>query len=313
MLGTGFTIDPNAFVRLSPNLAVDLFRQLLWAEADRVGVGRHLIDVPDCINVGDGGVDAYIEHVSPSDDDVIPQGASVFQIKAADLEPRACKREMHVQNDLDRPLKEELDVRLRQGAAYVLVLMADITDVLLRRRREALKEELSKHGFEDAQVRVYTANQLAGFVNRHPSLVVSLRPELSTCSPYQRWGTSRDVRYPATFVPDSGRQELVERITGALRGRNACPVIRLSGLPGVGKTRSSYEALRPDDLKHQVLYVQKAADLDGSPLLYSLINDPQASAILVVDECDLDQHRDLTNRLGVLPVGPSRTRGRVSH
>ena len=37
------------------------------------------------------------------------------------------------------------------------------------------------------------------------------------------------------------------------------------------------------------------ATLLSSPLVHSLANDPQISAILVVDECDLEQHRTLSN------------------
>lgn len=88
MLDTGYTVGPNAFTNLSPDRSVTLFRRLLWAEGDRVGIGRHLINVPDCINVGDGGIDAYIDDAHPSDDDVIPEGSSVFQIKSADLAGR---------------------------------------------------------------------------------------------------------------------------------------------------------------------------------------------------------------------------------
>ena len=183
MPGTGFTVEPNVFVELSPDRAVTLFRQPLWAEAGRVGIGRHFINVPGCINVGDGGVDAYIDDVHPSDEDVIPEGSSVFQIKSADLAPQACRREPHVDGDLTKPLKDELDLRLQQRASYILVLMADITDAKIRTRRDAIREELAKFGYQSTQVKVYTANQFAGFTNRHPSLVASLRPGLSTCYP----------------------------------------------------------------------------------------------------------------------------------
>ena len=297
MPGTGFNILPGVFVNLSPSRAVELFRHLLWAEADRVGVGRHLIDVPDCINVGDGGVDAYIDNAAPYDDDVIPNGSSVFQVKSGDLEPAECRRELHVGDDLGQPIKPELSFRLEQGAAYVLVLMVDITDAKVRRRREAIETELAKRGHEHNEVRVYTANQVAGFASRHPSLVTALRSELSTCSPYERWADSRDVQHPANFVPDAQRQSLLDLVTQTLRERNSCPVIRVMGLPGVGKTRAVFEALRSDDLRHQVLYVQNASDFVGSELFYSLANDATASAIVVVDECDLDQHRRLTDLL----------------
>ncbi len=297
MLGPGFTVEPDAFVNLAPDRAVLLFRQLLWAEAGRVEIGRHLVNVPNCINVGDGGVDAFIDDANPSDDDVIPGGSSVFQIKSSDLAPTACKRELHVAGNLNAPIKEELDFRLKQGAAYVLALMADITDQMIRNRRHAIQEELADFGYEGTQVRVYTANQLAGFTNRFPSLVASLRPEFSTCHPYERWGSWRDVRHPAVFVADSQRRELLDQIALALRERSGCPVLRLTGLPGVGKTRTPYEGLRPDDLRNQVLFVPQAGDLINSQLLHTLVNDPKSSAILVVDECGLEQHRALTNAL----------------
>ena len=297
MPGTGFTVESNVFLNLSPERAVELFRQLLWAEAGRVGIGRHLINVPDCINVGDGGIDAYIDDACPSDDDVIPIGSSAFQIKSADLKPTACRHELHIGDDLTNPLKKELDRRLQRGAAYVLVLSADITDAQTQARLRAVKEELVLCGHEKTEVRVYTANQLAGFTGRHPSLLASLRPELSNCHPYERWGSRRDVKHPANFVADSQRQTILDQIAKTLRERSSCPVLRLTGLPGVGKTRASYEALGADDLKNQVLYVPRAGDFIGSTLFHTLVNDPEVSAILVVDECDIDQHREITNAL----------------
>ena len=297
MVNIGFTVLPDKFVGQPAEWAVDIFRRLLWAEADRVGVGRHLVSVPDCINVGDGGVDAYVDDVEPLCDDVIPEGSSAFQIKSADLTPKACRQELHVGGDLEEPLKDELDLRLQQGAAYVLVLFADITDKQTRARREAIEDELEKSGFPDTHVRVYTANLLAGFTNRHPSLVAVLRPELPGCIPYDVWSNSRDVRQPVTFVADSSRQELVDRIVETLRDRSECPVIRLSGLPGVGKTRTVFEALKSDDLRHQVMYVRQATDIFRTQLDYTLVSDPNVSAILVADDCDLDQHRRLADML----------------
>ena len=242
-------------------------------------------------------MDAYIDEVEPIYDDVIPEGSSAFQIKATDLGPTACRRELHVGDNLEGPLKSELDVRLQQGATYVLVLFADITDKQTRERRDAIVDELKESGFPNTHVRVYTANHLAGFVNRHPSLVTYLRPGFAGCSPFDVWANSRDVRHPGTFVSDSSRQELVDTIIETLRNRSECPVIRLSGLPGVGKTRTVYEALKSDDLRHQVLYVRQATDVFSTQLDYTLVNDPNVSAILVADDCDLDQHRRLAEML----------------
>ena len=296
MPNTGFSATPDIFLHLAPGHAVSLFRRLLWAEAGRVGIGRNLVDVPDCINVGDGGIDAFINNANPSSEDLIPRGSSVFQIKSADLTPSACREELHEAGNLSRRLKPELSVRLDEGATYVLVLMADITNVMFQNRCEALRSELDEHGYANTPVRIYTANQLAAFASRHPAFVASVRPWLSTCFPHERWGTFRDVQVPGTFVADSDRENLVDSITQTMRERTTCPVIRLTGLPGVGKTRSAYEALLPDDLSNQVLYIH-ASELAGSGLVNLLSIDQETSAILVVDECDLEQHRQLTNAL----------------
>ena len=298
MPNIGFTATPDMFLRLTPAEAVTRFRRLLWAEASRVGIGLNLLDVPECINVSDGGIDAYINDAEPSHCDVIPRGSSVFQIKSADLEPSACKKELLEGGNLNsNRLKSELSARFREGATYVLVLMANITSVKFKNRYEALRNELDRLGYVDTPVRIYTANHLAAFASRFPALVASLSPQLSICVPHERWGTFRDVIHPVAFVSDSDREVLVDAITNTMRNRTACPVIRLTGLPGVGKTRSVYEALSSDDLRHQVLYIQSASGLVSSGLISELVNNQDNSAILVVDECSLEQHKRLTDAL----------------
>jgi len=69
-----YSLHSNDLKNLDPDRAVEFFRGLLWDEASRVSIGRQLIDVPDCINVGDGGLDAVIEDATPSSDEVIPSG-----------------------------------------------------------------------------------------------------------------------------------------------------------------------------------------------------------------------------------------------
>ena len=46
--------------RLTPDMAVEFFRRLLWAEARSLGIASNLINVPSAISVGDGGVDAEV-------------------------------------------------------------------------------------------------------------------------------------------------------------------------------------------------------------------------------------------------------------
>jgi len=188
---------------LGPDKAVDFFRRLLWAEALRVGIARHLIDAPDCINIGDGGLDAIIKDAEPVIEDFIPAGISGFQIKSSDLQPAECRQELHSGGNLKPAIKRVLDA----NGVYVLVLFEEMPSETMKRDREnAILEELSKIGYKSPNVRVYTINQLINFAERYPALVSWLKGYEIVCLPYQKWANSRDVSYPRQYILDSQRE-----------------------------------------------------------------------------------------------------------
>ena len=136
-----FALEVQELASLGADRAVEFFRRLLWAEAKRVGIGRNVILVPDCINVGDGGIDAYVDGATPATDEVIPNGTNGFQIKASDLLPASCKKELHEGNDLGRPIQPEIRRILDANGTYVLVLYAGITGQQKEIRARAVTEE----------------------------------------------------------------------------------------------------------------------------------------------------------------------------
>src|SRR3989339_459059 len=310
MTTTPFTLQVSDLTNLGQDRAVDSFRRLLWAEAGRVGVGQNIINVPQCINVGDGGVDAYVNDAGPTLDEVIPNGTSGYQIKSSDLIPAACKKELHIGNDLNQPLKPEIKKILDADGTYTLVLFADITSPRATAPREqAIKDELVRLGYPNPKVRLYTATQLIGFIERFPSLVAWFKNDLSQCLPYSSWEENREIQLPKAFVFDDERKKLAEEISDKLRNCNGqCVVFRITGLSGIGKTRFVYEALAPDDLKQRVIYV-KADAFRLSSLFTTLQNDQNLSAIVVIDECDLQQHDEFVrsfssrgNRLALITL-----------
>ena len=306
---TPFALPVSDLTNLGQGRAVQFFRRLLWAEAAEVGIGRNLIDVPDCINVADGGIDAVIRGASPTRDDIIPPRTSGFQIKSSDLTPQDCKRELHQREDLGQPIKPEVKRILDDGGHYILVLFADITSQKKTNREKAIIEELENLGYPNPRVRVYTGNQLAGFAERFPSLVVWLRGNIGQCLPYASWGQRHDMRSPKAFISDSERDKWLTEIRDKLRNPNGyCPVFRVVGLAGIGKTRLVFEALSPDDLKNRVIYVT-ADQFRSSNLHITLQNDETASAIIVIDDCDLGEHDEFVRsfsgrgaRLGLLTL-----------
>ena len=80
---TIFTVQPYDLERLNPKQAVDFFRELLWAEAARIGIGINKINISSHVDVADGGIDASIRDVDGSiDSGFIKTGLNCYQIKA---------------------------------------------------------------------------------------------------------------------------------------------------------------------------------------------------------------------------------------
>ena len=55
-----FTVTNDNLGRLNPKEAVLFFRELLWADARRIGIAISKINVSTRTNVPDGGVDATV-------------------------------------------------------------------------------------------------------------------------------------------------------------------------------------------------------------------------------------------------------------
>ncbi len=290
---TPFSLQVTELTNLGQDRAVEAFRRLLWAESSKVGIGKHIINVPQCINTGDGGIDAFIQDATPTSDEIIPTGISGFQIKSSGIRPADCKKELHVDKDTNKPLKPEVKKILDEDGTYVLVLFADLPSPHgTNPREQAIKEELTRLGYQNPKIRLYTANQLSGFIEQFPSLVTWFKNDLTQCKPYSSWAEDRDIKIPKLFIPDDIRKTLSEDIQSQLRDpKGQCLVFRVMGLSGIGKTRFVFETLAPDDLKARVIYV-RADSFRLSNLYQTIQNDQNLSVIIVIDECDLQQHEE---------------------
>lgn len=286
-----YNLQADDLKNLGQYRAVELVRRLLWAESSRVGISRNLLEVPDCINVGDGGLDSAIEDAKPSSEDVIPSGPSGLQIKSSDLAPAECKKELHQSKSRQNPLKPEIKRLLDNDGTYILVIFADITYPMKRRREEAVREELGRMGYANPKIRIYTLNQIMSFVERFPSLVAWLKGYPSECLSYDKWAENRDVNSPKIFVYDEQRTSIAVDIREKIRDPEGgkTPIFRITGLSGLGKTRLAFETLSPNDVRNKTVYV-RAKSFRNSTLLNMLLMDENLEATIVADECSLDNH-----------------------
>ncbi|MBA7520862.1 hypothetical protein ES705_12961 [subsurface metagenome] len=263
-----------------------------------MNISRQLISVPDCVNVGDGGLDALVENAEPLLDDVIPKGTSGFQIKSSDLTPSECKKELHLKKDINEPLKPGIKRVLDNDGVYIIVLFAELSDILIQRRKNAVLEDLKNNGYSNPKIRLYSASKIISFAERFPALLAKLKPHLFECIPYQIWSEDVNVSTPKTFIEDENRTKIIKEIRERLSDRDEKVIfIRITGLPGVGKKRLVYEALSPYDLKNTVIFVRSDA-FRNSRLFNYILADNSLNVIIVIDNCSNRDHNNYYNRMG---------------
>jgi hypothetical protein len=282
-------ISPKILGLLAPDTAVDLFRELLWAEASRAGIGPALISVPSAINVSDGGVDAEISGVSPERaDGLLYSGVTRYQIKTGAFSA-GNKPEMK-----DLFLKEksgEFKDRVRscfeKNGTFVAVLFGSDTpnrtdDEIARACQEFVGGIES--AFRDCPIKVIFQNQLAGFLNQHPPLADKAR--LRTFPNLRRHSHgSRELESLLPLQIGKPQELFIDQVRSELRNALASHLC-IWGEPGIGKTRLLYEATTPEDLSSDVAYFASPKALDESGIVDELVNNQEASAVVVVDECD---------------------------
>ena len=82
-IDTIFTVNNEDLGRLDSTEAVLFFRELLWAEARRLGIEISKITVSSQTNVPDGGVDAVVvENETSTASGLIKSGQTSYQIKS---------------------------------------------------------------------------------------------------------------------------------------------------------------------------------------------------------------------------------------
>lgn len=246
----------------------------------------------------------------------IPNPQTGFQVKRPDL-PRA-----EILNEMKpkpaRILRPVLIELANASGAYIIISSTGSTsDAALTNRRNAMAEAVKGTAAEGKlTLDFYDRNRLATWVRDHAGLIPWVRSRSGKAvhgwQSYGSWSHAPQGVDAGYLADSQARIRTGERDEGdgvsAIEGINrirrvvgsAGQVARLVGLSGVGKTRLA-EALFDSNLGERALdpslaiYANIADDPDPSPMgLASDLNAAQTRAILVIDNCPPNLHRQLS-------------------
>lgn len=302
--GNIFTVTNDDLNRLDPAEAVRFFRDLLWAEARRLGIEISRINVSSRINVPDGGVDATVDADLPAaGSDIIKPGKTCYQIKSGPTfkpwQKSVIRKELFGSNEAARQhLGESIRACFDAGGTYVLVCTGiDLVDSEYRRALKHLNEYLKETcGYPNPRVEVWSQNNLIGFLQRFPSLSLQVnRRGLLNFQTHGSWAQDASMHLP--FVSGQAQEAAIAKIQSELRQTADTVHVRVWGEPGIGKTRLVLEATRADDLAPLVVYCTAAQFRDSELMREILVEGSHFCVIVVIDECDPDGRSYIWNKL----------------
>jgi hypothetical protein len=291
-----FTLKNEDLQKFNPQQAVEIFRDLLWVEARRLGIPVNKVRISSRINVRDGGVDAAVEPdgipqpVLP--DGLIKIGRTAYQIKASDsFKPH---QNAEIRNELfgkNQPAdKEHLGSSIRDcldiDGTYVLVCFRqDLVELEWKQAKEHLESYFRECGYKTPKVEVWGQHTLIGFISAFPSLALRVNGHSEAEFQTHRSWSLRDTMLPC-LVSGEAQENVIEGIRGELRRSDEPIHIRVVGEAGIGKTKIVLEATRVDDLAPLILYCNAERFVNSVLMNELLRDDNHYSAILILDECD---------------------------
>ena len=159
-----------------------------------------------------------------------------------------------------------------------------------------IKNYLEQCGYPDAEVDVWSQNNLIGFLQIFPSLALWINQrDISNFQTHSSWSGDGNMRVP--FFPGQSQNELIANIQNELRRNDDTVHVRVWGEPGIGKTKLVLEATRTDDLFPLVIYCSASQFRDSLLMNELLRDDNQFSAVLVIDECNPDSRSYIWDKL----------------
>jgi hypothetical protein len=260
---------------LNPQEAVDFFREMLWAEATALGIGKNLINVPSAITVADGGIDAEVQNVPVSGGQgIIKQGLTRYQIKTGNF---SLGDASHIKKILFKDGSTELRPRVlscldKNGTLVVVLFGWDNPETKDDQLINKFKGRLTRidHKYTNAKIEIWRQNNLIGFLKPFPSLALQVNERAKAgFQTHPSW--SRDAEMKKEFKAGQAQEDFISNMQNELRKNGEAVHIRVWGDAGIGKTRLVLEVTRADDLRSLVIYSDAASKFRDSNLMDKIL------------------------------------------
>ena len=316
-----FAPHPNELGQLDSKQGPSLFLRLLRCEAIANGLSPKDVVLSSNSNAPDGGIDAKVDN-SPTSNALLAKGSTYYQIKTGPgfkpWQPSTLKKELFGKSNAfpsKKRLGNAIKTCLEQNGTYALVTLGyDLLPYQHTETRTHLTNLFQACGYAEPKVAVYGQGQIAGELDKYPSLCFALVGlDDGGFQSIEDW--KDDPQMQLALQLGSEQEKLIKEIRTTLQ-ENAVQHIRVIGEPGIGKTRLVYESVSDDDIAPSVVYVPSGEAFQKSKLFKELLKSDRYSVTLVIDDCD---NRDrasiwsaLKGRSGIKLItidhGPDETR-----
>lgn len=287
-----FAPAPSELGKLDSKQGTGLFLRLLRCEVIANGLSPKDVVLSLNSNAPDGGIDAKVDN-SPTSNSLLAKGSTYYQIKTGSgFKPwqlGALKKELFGKSNVTssrKRLGDEIKTCLDQDGTYVLVTLGH--DLLPLQHTNAvthLTDLFRSRGYTDPKVAVYGQGQIAGELDKYPSLCLDLIG-LDDGGFLSIEGWKNNAQMQVALQLGSEQEKLIKEIRAALR-ENAVQHVRVIGEPGIGKTRLVLESVSVDDIAPSVVYVRSGEEFQRSKLFNELLKPDRCySVTLVIDDCD---------------------------
>lgn len=252
----------------------DFVSALLRAEGAASGVRPDDIQTNTRVNLPDGGVDAEVK--APLGGPLTLAVPTCWQFKATQFSA------VNAASLTVEANKSEAKRLIELGYGYFVCVCDDAPPEKMTALDKALLGIVRTINPDAPVPRVLNVGHLADWASRHPGIVLQFfRQHLGQALAYEPWLKKERAILP-TFVELAARDDATQRIRNHVSAnRPARGVLSIRGPSGSGVSRLVAESL--SSVAPRVIYVPDASV--AVELVTSLLNQPTATGILVLDRC----------------------------